>query len=119
MRSGNQSDIAPSQFELFIRHSLATILSVRPRSKEFAIGFPAMMLLPALLIAHRRAAGWLFALAIGVGIGDVVDTFSHLHTPISISLWRIFNGLVLGIIIGIAFIAIYRALVARFGARRA
>ena len=119
MRSGNQSDIAPSQFELFVRHSLATVLSVRPRSKEFAIGFPAMMLLPALLVTHRRAAGWLFALAIGVGIGDVVDTYSHLHTPIVISLWRTFNGLVLGIVIGVALIAIYRAVVARVTSRRA
>ncbi len=34
MRSGNQSDVAPSQFELFIRHSLTAVLSVRPRSKN-------------------------------------------------------------------------------------
>ena len=119
MRSGNQSDIAPSQFELFIRHSLATILSVRPRTKEFAVGFPALMLLPALLPAHRRLTGWLLALAIGVGIGDVIDTFSHLHTPIAISLWRVFNGLVIGIVVGIIVIAIYRALTARFAPNRA
>jgi hypothetical protein len=72
------------------------------------IGFPAMMLLPALLPRHRRAVGWLIALAIGVGIGDVIDTFSHLHTPISISLLRVVNGLIVGGIIGAAAIAIYR-----------
>ncbi len=113
MRTGNQSEVGPSQFELALRHGLTTVLSVRPRLKEFAIGFPALMLFPALTIAHRRVAGWFLALAIGVGIGDTIDTFSHLHTPIGISLWRIFNGFVIGVIIGIIVIALYRTLVAR------
>ncbi len=92
VRSGNESDVSPSLFELSLRHALTHVLSVRPRFKEFLIGFPCMMLLPALLPRHRRAIGWLLALGIGVGIGDVIDTFSHLHTPIEISLLRIVNG---------------------------
>jgi len=114
VRSGNQSDIAPSAFELSLRHHLTALLSVRPRFKEFLIGFPMLMLLPALLPAHRRAAGVLLALGIGVGIGDVIDTFSHLHTPVLISLLRVFNGLVIGVVVGIAAIAIYRALLRRY-----
>jgi len=108
MRSGNDSDISPSQIELTLRHVLTSILSVRPRFKEFLIGFPCMMLVPALLPLHRRAIGWLLALGIGVGIGDVVDTFSHLHTPLMISILRIFNGLWVGAIIGIIVILVYR-----------
>lgn len=108
MRSGNQSDIAPSQLELMLRSGLTNVMSVRPRLKEFAIGYPLLMLLPALSIAHRRAIGWLLALGIGVGIGDIIDTFSHLHTPIVIALIRIVNGLVIGIIIGAIVILIYR-----------
>lgn len=108
VRSGNDSDVSPSSFELALRHLLTHVLSVRPRFKEFLIGFPAMMLLPALLPAHRRAVGWLLALGIGVGIGDVIDTFSHLHTPIEVSVLRIVNGLVIGAIIGMIAIWIYR-----------
>jgi hypothetical protein len=108
IRSGNEAEVSPSQFEITLRHVLTHVLSVRPRLKEFLIGFPAMMLLPALLTAHRRAIGWLLALCIGVGIGDIIDTFSHLHTPIEISLLRIFNGLVIGAIIGALLIWIYR-----------
>jgi hypothetical protein len=108
-RSGNQSDIAPSTFELSLRSGLTAILGVRPRFKEFLIGVPFMMLLPALRLEHRRVMGWLFALAIGIGAADVVDTFSHLHTPLLISLTRIFNGLVIGIAFGIVGIATYRA----------
>jgi hypothetical protein len=108
VRSGNESDVSPSAFELSLRHALTHVLSVRPRFKEFLIGFPCMMLLSALLPVHRRAIGWLLALGIGVGIGDVIDTFSHLHTPIEISVLRIVNGLIVGGIIGAAIIWIYR-----------
>lgn len=108
MRSGNQSDIAPSQLELSLRSGLTTLLSVRPRNKEFLLGFPLLMLLPALLLTHRRAFGWLFALGIGVGIGDVIDTFSHLHTPLYVSLLRVVIGGVLGCAIGAVLIVIYR-----------
>ncbi len=108
MRSGNQSEIEPSKFELLLRHDLTTVLSVRPRFKEFLIGYPMMMLAPALAPAHRRWVGWLLALGIGVGIGDIVDTFSHLHTPIAISLQRVGNGLAIGVLVGVVAIAIYR-----------
>jgi hypothetical protein len=115
MRSGNESDVSPSQAELLVRHVLTHVLSVRPRFKEFLIGFPSMMLVAALLPAHRRLVGWLLALGIGVGIGDVVDTFSHLHTPLEISLLRIFNGLVIGAIVGAVAIWIYRKALLRPG----
>ncbi|MDQ2680319.1 MAG: DUF5693 family protein [Candidatus Eremiobacteraeota bacterium] len=113
MRSGNQSDIAPSGLELSLRHGLASALSVRPRLKEFAVGFPPLMLMSALLGAHRRAVGWLLALGIGVGLGDIIDTFSHLHTPVLISLLRTFNGAVLGCVIGAVLILIYRMIARR------
>ncbi len=110
VRSGNESDVAPSAFELALRHILTHVLSVRPRFKEFLIGFPCMMLLPALLPPHRRVIGWLLALGIGVGVGDVIDTFSHLHTPIEISILRIVNGLVIGAIVGAIVMWVYRRL---------
>jgi cbb3-type cytochrome oxidase subunit 3 len=107
-RSGNQSDIAPSTFELALRAHLTTLLQVRPRLKEFLIGFPALMLLPALVPADRARWGWLFALAIGVGLGDVIDTFSHLHTALGASLLRLLNGAVIGIVIGAVAVVAYR-----------
>ena len=110
MRSGNESEIAPSHAELVLRHVLEAALSVRPRLKEFLIGYPAMMLIPVLKPLHRGYAGWLLALGAGVGIGDIIDTFSHLHTPLVISVVRIFNGLWIGIAIGAIAIWIYRRL---------
>jgi hypothetical protein len=118
MRTGNQADIAPSHVELVLRHYLTDVLSVRPRFKEFLVGFPFLMLLPALTLAHRRAIGWLLALGIGMGIGDVIDTFSHLHTPVTISLERIANGLIIGAIVGGIAIWIYRRACIAFGLLR-
>jgi hypothetical protein len=109
-RSGNQSDITPSAFELSLRSGLTTLLGIRPRTKEFLIGFPLMMLLPALRLEHKRLAGWIFAIGIAIGTSDVVDTFSHLHTPLVASLTRVFNGAVIGIVIGALAIALYRIL---------
>ena len=107
-RSGNQSDITPSAFELALRAHLTTLLQVRPRFKEFVLGFPALMLVPALVPSDRARWGWLFALAIGVGLGDVVDTFSHLHTALVVSVLRLVNGAVIGIVVGAVAVVAYR-----------
>ena len=107
-RSGNQSDITPSGLELALRAHLSTLLQVRPRFKEFVLGFPALMLVPALVPSDRARWGWLFALAIGVGLGDVIDTFSHLHTALGASLLRLLNGAVIGIVIGAVAVVAYR-----------
>jgi hypothetical protein len=112
-RSGNQSDIAPSSFELALRAHLTTLLQVRPRFKEFAFAFPALMLVPALLPSDRRRYGWLFVLAIGIGLGDVIDTFSHLHTPLHVGATRLIIAAVLGALGGLVLIALYRRLRAR------
>lgn len=108
VRSGNQSDIAPSSIELALRAHLTTLLQVRPRFKEFVVGFPALMLAGALLPSDRARWGWLFALAIGVGLGDVVDTFSHLHTGLGVSLLRLVNGAVIGAVLGAIAVVAYR-----------
>ena len=108
IRSGNDSDVAPSAFELALRSHLTTLLTVRPRFKEFAMAWPLVMLLPALSLRDARRFGWIIALGAGVGLADVVDTFSHLHTPLSISVLRLINGLVVGIVIGVLAVVAYK-----------
>jgi len=112
-RSGNTSDITPSSFELALRSGLTAWLGVRPRFKEFLIGWPLLMLLPVLRLDFRRAAGWIFAIAAGIATSDVVDTFCHLHTPLLVSAIRIANGAIAGVVIGIVLIVAYRFVLSR------
>jgi len=112
MRSGNQPDIGVSGFETHLRGALTQIFGARPRFKDFVIGFPALMLLPALSAGHKRVVGWLFILAGGLGLADILDTFSHVHTPLAIDILRSINGVVLGIIVGAILQAIYRSICA-------
>ena len=53
-RSGNQSDITPSAFELSLRSNLTALLGVRPRFKEFLIGWPLVDAAPG---ACRSSSG--------------------------------------------------------------
>jgi hypothetical protein len=108
MRSGNQPDVDVSSFETHLRGSLTAWLGARPRFKEFLVAFPLLMLLPALAPAHRRALGWLIVLAAGLGVADVIDTFSHIHTPLIVGVLRLFNALVVGGLIGLVLQALYR-----------
>jgi hypothetical protein len=104
-RSGNQTDVTPSDFELWLRAHENAFFGVRPRFKD--LFFSALMLAPALLPADRKRWGWVIVLAIGVVLGDVIDTFSHLHTPLRIGVERVGIGATLGIVIGALLIAIY------------
>ncbi|MBV8366210.1 MAG: hypothetical protein JO194_06895 [Candidatus Eremiobacteraeota bacterium] len=110
MRSGNLPDVSVSDFELHLRGFLTTLLGARPRFKEFLIGFPALVLLPALAPQHRRVVGWIIVIAAGIGVSDVLDTFSHVHTALLISVLRLFNGVVAGAIVGFVAQWIYRRL---------
>ena len=46
----------------------------------------------------------------GAGLGDLIDTFSHLHTPLLISAERDVNGGVLGALLGALAVYVYRRL---------
>ena len=111
MRSGNQPDVGVSGFELNVRGALTQLMGARPRFKEFLIGYPPIFLLAAMTPAHRRFAGWLLVLCGAVGLADVLDTFSHIHTSLSVGLLRTINGAVLGAIIGIVVQWVYRRIV--------
>ena len=111
MRSGNQPDIGVSGLELNLRGVLTQLMGARPRFKEFLIGYPPIFLLAALTPAHRRFAGWLLVLCAAVGLADVLDTFSHIHTSLSVGLLRTINGAVLGAVIGIVAQWVYRRVV--------
>lgn len=103
-RTGNDGQ-AP-EIELQIRALLEQILYVRPRTKEFLIGFPLFVL--ALHIAKSYPKAYYFLLIPGViGFLSLVNTFTHLHIPLLISLLRSGYSIVFGLIIGLVLIWLY------------
>ncbi len=102
-RSGNDSGLDVSSAELRFRALLDRVLFVRPRTKEFLLGHPAMLL--ALLLAAvpaRRAVAFPLILVGLIGQVGMLNSFCHLHTPLKLTLIRTFNGAWTGILIGIA-----------------
>lgn len=104
-RTGNDNPAAVSGVELKLRSVLERYFSVRPRTKEFAIGHPAMFIgLAALARPNRKAqvtGGFLTALGM-IGQTSMVNTMCHLHTPVFVGLVRIAIGLVAGLAVGLA-----------------
>jgi hypothetical protein len=107
VRTGNEGP-AVSGLELSFRTWLDNVLGVRPRTKEFLLGHPAML---ALLYFGYRDNRFIPLLVLGV-IGQVslVNTFAHIHTPLMVSLIRFGHGLWIGVLIGVVAIVAYRLL---------
>lgn len=108
-RLGNDSPAGVSGAELAFRSLMEQVFPVRPRTKEFLFGHPVMFVALGALSRYWQGkqpwasrGGWIaLLLAIGsIGITSVVNTMCHLHTPLSVGLFRILVGWVVGGIIG-------------------
>ncbi len=98
VRSGNVSPVPPSDVELKVRSFLENTLVIRPRSKEILIGHPALIIGLALLLAGRRRGVWALLVIGAVGQVSLINTFGHIHTPLWVSLVRVFHGVWLGVV---------------------
>ncbi len=104
-RSGNFILPVPG-FEKYFRNFLEMVLFIRPRTKEFLVGYPFLFMAAAMWMGGDRRWLWVFT-AIGVIAPiSIINSFSHAHTPVMVSLARTLNGLALGIIVGIIIILI-------------
>lgn len=107
LRTGNTGVSSVSSLELQFRQLLDTILGVRPRTKEFAIGHPLMLVL--LYYGYRFQMYPVLLMGL-IGQISLTNTYAHLHTPLLISLIRSFHGLWLGLLIGCCGILILNRL---------
>jgi len=100
-RSGNDPGVGVSGTELKVRSLLDKYLLVRPRTKEFLLGHPALFVALASAYAGRFPRAVLPLLVVGaIGQSSLLDTFCHLHTPLFISGLRGIIGWALGGVIG-------------------
>ncbi|NLJ83822.1 MAG: hypothetical protein GX336_02800 [Halanaerobiaceae bacterium] len=113
-RTGNNFIIPVSGLEVFFRDLLEKILYIRPRFKEFLIGHPLLIL--ALGLRGRfRAKLYFYPFIILASIGqiNILNTFSHAHTPLLVSLIRTFHGIWLGMLIGFTLLGVVNYIVAK------
>lgn len=101
LRSGNVSNVPA--FEVAFRDFMEEVMVVRPRTKEFLIGYPALVIYWYLvrhgLIPHYREA---VRIAAVLAFCSAVNTFCHFHTLLYLSVIRVFNGWWLGLLLGAA-----------------
>ncbi len=112
MRTGNEPSVGVARWELQLRALFEDWLIARPRFKEFLLGHPTLVVAFFFLTGthlEAKIGQWLFLPAV-IGLASVMNTFSHAHTPIAVSLLRTVHGIWLGIGIGLAVLE---------GARRA
>ena len=100
LRSGNVSNVPG--WEVAFRDFVENMLIVRPRTKEFMIGYPALVIywftVRKGLIPYYREV---LRLAAALAFCSAVITFCHFHTPLYLSVIRTLNGWWLGLLIGV------------------
>ncbi len=96
LRAGNDFGFLVSGTETTVRGTLEQIFGVRPRTTEL-VGHFAMIAFFVLLPWKHRSL--LLLLAAGtMALSSVVNTFSHLHTPLIVSVYRTLLGLMLSLL---------------------
>ncbi len=95
LRTGNFG-LPVVSIEVKAREFLENVLVVRPRTKELFLGHPALYF--ALHSPQPRKSWWL-PLAV-IGQISLVNTFTHTHTMLWVSLLRTFYGLLFGYLLG-------------------
>jgi len=113
-RSGNFSFIPVLGIEEKIRIFLEKTLIARPRNKEFLIGYPALLL--AMSMNYLKIKEFKIPIIIIGTIAPVtlINTFCHIHTPFLFSMLRTFNGVWLGLVLGLIIIVVFYYLVKIF-----
>jgi len=104
-RSGNFLLPVPT-LEKHLRSWLEILLWVRPRTKEFLLGYPFLFLAGFYFLKGQKKWLWLLAGLGTIALVSVFNSFSHIHTPLVISIIRTFNGLVLGLALAVGLVFI-------------
>lgn len=107
IRTGNISSEAVWGWEITMRRTLEKIMMVRPRTQEFLIGYPFILLALEMFKKYREMGVILGTISLIAPV-SIINAFCHIHTPVFLTLFRMVNGFVLGIIVGFIVLAIIR-----------
>lgn len=109
-RTGHESSVSVSTAELIMRNTLENNLLARPRTKEFLVAFPAIMLTVYCAVRRLPFFTALFGLAGTIGMTSVCNTFMHIRTPLYLGFVRTGYSLLLGAVLGCVMVAVFDVL---------
>lgn len=99
-RTGHETNVAPLELEIKIRNLLERIFIARPRNKEFLIGFPSLMLGIFMSYKKNKVGHLAFTTCAVLGLTSIVNSFSHIRTPLYMQFFRTLFSTILGMGIG-------------------
>ncbi len=95
MRSGNVNTI--SALETAMRNAITAAFPARPRTKEFIIGYPCIVLFFFYVKYYNsRIIQWVCAIGASILAASVTNTFCHVFTDATVMYMRVVNGVILG-----------------------
>ncbi len=98
LRSGNVEKI--SSLEAAMRSTLTEMFTERPRTKEFLLGYPALILLCYYISKTKiKLLQWMLAIATSVLSASVTNSFCHVFTGYKIIVKRTINGFIVGMVV--------------------
>ncbi|WP_213413690.1 DUF5693 family protein [Xylanibacillus composti] len=106
-RAGNAGTTLP--YERAFRAFLENTLGVRPRTQEFLIGHPLLIAGAYLCLRYRK--GLLLVVLGVIGQLTMVNTFTHLHTPLDISMLRVTYGVAFGLLVSVVLAGVLEVLI--------
>ncbi len=111
VRSGNVEKI--SGIETFMRNAITEIMPARPRTKEFLIGWPCLMLfLYYVKNTNCTVLRWCFATGSSILFASIINSFCHVFTSAEVIYTRVFNGFIVGMAVSVAALIVNHIIVA-------
>ncbi len=116
LRSGNEGVNTVSGMELYLRNFIDSTFGIRPRIKEIFFGYPVLFAGFWLFVQSDKIKrlNWLkLPASILITLGSIVfvsiyNTFSHIHTPLEVSVLRSILGVIFGGIVGLGLVGILK-----------
>lgn len=105
VRSGNVNHI--SSLEQTMRTAITNAFPARPRTKEFLIGYPALVLFVYYMRnSDIKLVQWFFAVGASILSASVMNSFCHVFTDLTVIYSRVLNGILIGAVMSVfAYVA--------------
>ena len=111
IRSGNVTEISAT--ENLLRNTITNLMTERPRTKEFLIGWPSLILfLYYIKNTDIKLLQWAFGVGSSILFASVINSFCHVFTGAEIIYTRVINGVIIGTFVCVGAL-IFNAVVIR------